>query len=149
MRYLLDVNMWVALLDEAHAHHAQAIAFMQRRKVQIATCPLVENGVIRVLNLPGYSKFGPAGFEAVSSKLRQICSNADHQFWPDGVSLCSLGKDQNRPQVNWSRVMGHNQITDVYLLALAVANQGCLATLDHRVALSTVVSASKEHLLLL
>ncbi len=140
---MLDVNVWVALLDEAHAHHALAVAFMQRRKVQIATCPLVENGVIRVLNLPSYSKHGPAGFEAVSSKLQQICVAADHQFWPDNVSLRSPN------QVNWSRVLGHNQITDIYLLALSVANQGCLATLDHRVALSTVVGAGKEHLLLM
>jgi uncharacterized protein len=143
LRYLLDVNVWVALLDEAHVHHAQAVALMERRKVKIATCPLVENGVIRVLNLPGYSKHGPAGFEAVSQKLQQICSDVDHEFWPDKVSLRSQG------QVNWSRVLGHNQITDVYLLALAVAHQGCLATLDHRVALSTVVGAGKEHLMLL
>lgn len=143
MRYLLDVNVWVALLDEAHVHHALAVAFMQRRKVQIATCPLVENGVIRVLNLPGYSKHGPAGFEAVSYKLQQICADADHEFWLDTVSLRSPN------QVNWSRVLGHNQITDVYLLALAVANKGSLATLDHRVALSTVIGATKEHLMLL
>lgn len=143
MRYLLDVNVWVALLDEAHVHHALAVAFMQRRKVQIATCPLVENGVIRVLNLPGYSKHGPAGFEAVSNKLQQICADADHEFWPDTLSLRSPN------QVNWSRVLGHNQITDVYLLALAVANKGSLATLDHRVALSTVIGATKEHLMLL
>ena len=143
MRYLLDVNVWVALVDEAHVHHALAVAFMQRRKVQIATCPLVENGVIRVLNLPGYSKHGPAGFVAVSNKRQQICADADHGFWPDTVSLPSPN------QVNWSRMLGHNQITDVYLLALAVANKGSLATLDHRVALSTVVGASKENLTLL
>lgn len=143
MRYLLDVNVWVALLDEAHVHHAQAVAFIERRKVQIATCPMVENGVIRVLNLPGYSKHGPAGFEAVSQKLQEICADVDHEFWPDTVSLCSQGT------VNWPRIFGHNQITDVYLLALAVSNKGCLATLDHRVALSTVLGAGKEHLTLL
>ena len=143
MRYLLDVNVWVALLDEAHVHHAQAVAFMEQSKVQIATCPLVENGIIRVLNLPGYSRHGPAGFEAVSRKLQEICADADHEFWPGTVSLRSQGT------VNWPRVLGHNQITDVYLLALAVANQGCLATLDHRVALSTVIGAGKEHLMLL
>lgn len=143
MRYLLDVNVWVALLDEAHVHHAQAVAFIEQPKLKIATCPLVENGVVRVLNLPGYSKHGPAGFEAVSLKLAQICTDLDHAFWPDKVSLRTSGL------VNWPRVLGHNQITDVYLLALAVAHQGCLATLDHRVALSTVIGASKEHLMLL
>ncbi len=143
MRHLLDVNAWVALLDEAHVHHAQALAFAQRRRVRIATCALVENGVIRVLNLPGYGKSGPAGFETVSNKLQQICADLDHEFWPDNVSLRDSGL------VNWSRVLGHNQITDVYLLALAFAHQGCLVTLDHRVALSTVHGAGSKNLVLL
>ena len=143
MRYLLDVNVWVALLDEAHVFHAQALAFIEQPALKLATCPLVENGVIRVLNLPGYSKFGPAGFEPVSQKLQTICAELDHQFWPDGISLRSAGV------VNWPRIMGHNQITDVYLLALAVSKQGCLATLDHRVSLNTVVGATSRNLLLL
>ena len=143
MRHLLDVNVWVALLDEAHVFHAQALAFIQRRKLQIATCPLVENGVVRVLNLPGYSRFGPVGFEVVARKLGEICARLDHAFWPDAVSLRTPG------MVNWPRVLGHNQITDLYLLALAVANEGCLVTLDHRVAVSTVVGAEARHLLLL
>lgn len=141
MRHLLDVNVWVALLDEAHVHHAQALALIQKRKLQVATCPMVENGVIRVLNLPGYSKFGPVGFEPVRDKIDQICRDLDHEFWPDTISL----RAENI--VNWSRVFGHNQITDLYLLALAVANRGCLVTLDHRVALSTVIGASSRNLM--
>ncbi|NCN72227.1 MAG: PIN domain-containing protein [Betaproteobacteria bacterium] len=143
MRYLLDVNVWIALLDEAHVHHATALAFFAQKNLKIATCPLVENGVIRVLNLPGYSKFGPVGFEAVSNKLHEICADLDHQFWPDSLSLRTSGL------VDWSRVLGHNQITDVYLLALAKTHQGCLATLDHRVALSTVFGATTKNLRLL
>ena len=143
MRHLLDVNVWVALLDEAHVHHAQALRFFQRSKVRIATCPLVENGIIRVLNLPGYSKHGPVGFIAVRDKLKEICSRLDHEFWPDSVSL------RTDPSINWPRVLGHNQITDVYLLALAVAHKSCLATLDHRVALSAVLGAAEVNLLLL
>ena len=143
MRHLLDVNVWVALLDEAHVHHQQALAFIRKRRLQIATCPLVENGVLRVLNLPSYSRFGPVGFEPVRDKLHQICSDLDHAFWPDSISL----RDAN--VVHWPRVLGHNQITDVYLLALAVANQGCLVTLDHRVALSTAFGASNKNLMLL
>ena len=143
MRHLLDVNVWVALLDEAHVFHAQALAFIERRKLQIASCALVENGVIRVLNLPAYSKLGPVGFEAVAGKLAEICAGMDHEFWPDQLSLRTPGL------VNWPRVLGHNQITDVYLLALAVAHGGCLVTLDHRVAASTVPGATAKHLLLL
>ena len=143
MRHLLDINVWVALLDEAHVHHAQALAFAKRRSVKIATCPLVENGVIRVLNLPGYSRLGPAGFERVKNKLQQICTDLDHEFWPDEVSL------RTEASINWSRVLGHNQITDIYLLALAVARQGCFVTLDHRVTLSTVKSGTVKNLMLL
>ncbi len=143
MRHLLDINVWVALLDEAHVHHAQALAFAQRRKVKIATCPIIENGVIRTLNLPGYSRLGPAGFEAVKNKLQQICTDLDHEFWPDEVSL------RTETGINWNRVLGHNQITDIYLLALAVARQGCFVTLDHRVTLSTVKSGTPKNLTLL
>jgi len=103
----------------------------------------VENGVISVLNLPGYSKFGPVGFCKVSDKLSEICHDLDHEFWPDSLSLRTKGL------VDWSRVLGHNQITNIYLLALAKAHQGCLATLDHRVALSTVVGATAKNLRLL
>ena len=143
MRYLLDVNVWVALLDEAHVFHVQALAFIERRKLQIATCPMVENGVVRVLNLPGYSRLGPVDFEVVARKLDEICADMDHAFWPDNVSL------RTRGMVNWPRVLGHNQITDIYLLALAVVNDGCLVTLDHRVAPTTVAGASARNLLLL
>lgn len=143
MRHLLDVNVWVALLDEAHVFHAQALAFVQRRKLKIATCALTENGVIRVLNLPAYSKLGPVGFEAVTRKLADICTELDHEFWPDDVSLRTPGL------VQWPRVLGHQQISDIYLLALAVAHGGCLVTLDHGVALTTVAGAAPKHLLLL
>lgn len=142
-RILLDVNRWIALLDEAHVHNRQARALMKRPGLRIATCPLIENGVLRVLNLPGYSPFGAPGFEPVRTKLDEICRKHDHAFWPDDVSLRSEGL------VDWSRVLGHTQITDVYLLALAVAHKGCLATLDHRVTLSAVPGAAGKHLLLL
>lgn len=142
-RHLLDVNVWVALLDEAHVFHAQALAFVDRKRLKIATCALVENGVVRVLNLPAYSRLGPVGFEAVSSKLADICASMDHAFWPDDVSLRSQGL------VNWPRILGHQQITDVYLLALALAHGGCLVTLDHGVAISTVVGATTKNLMLL
>jgi len=143
MRLLLDVNVLVALLDEAHIHHAVAQNLMAQPKLKIATCALTENGVLRVLNLPGYSSYGPAGFEAVRAQLAQLCEDTDHEFWPCDITL------RDNSKVDWSRVMGHNQITDVYLLALAVAHDGTLATLDHRVAISAVRGAQAKHLQLL
>jgi uncharacterized protein len=143
VRLLLDVNVLVALLDEGHVHHAIAQALIAKPKLKIATCALTENGVLRLMNLPGYSIYGPAGFDAVRTQLQRLCNDIDHAYWPCDVSL------RNDPSVQWSRIMGHNQITDVYLLALAVKHSGALATLDHRVALSTVQGAEKKHLVLL
>lgn len=142
-RHLLDVNVLVALLDEAHIHHAVAQNLIAQPKLKIATCALTENGVLRVLNLPGYSVYGPVGFEAVRTQLSRLCQDTDHEFWPSDITL----RDESK--IDWHRVMGHNQITDVYLLALAVAHDGALATLDHRVALSAVRGAQARHLRLL
>ena len=52
MRALLDVNVWIALFDDAHRFSERANAFIAKPGVQVATCPLVENGVVRVLSSP-------------------------------------------------------------------------------------------------
>lgn len=143
MRALLDVNVWVALFDDAHLFSPQANAFINTPGVKIATCPLVENGVIRVLNLPGYGRRGPLGLSAVRARLQEACAELDHEFWPDDVSL----RDASR--VDFSRVHGHQQITDVYLLALAVKHKGCLTTFDRGIALSAAVGAQPRHLKLI
>ena len=142
-RCLLDVNVWVALLDDAHVHNATAQRLFSEPNLKIASCAMVENGVLRVLNLPAYSKYAPPGFAAVRNKLRSIYDLVDCEHWDLGLSLVRA------EAINWSRVMGHNQITDAYLLALAVAQGGALATLDHRVALSAVHGAHTQHLVLL
>lgn len=137
-RLLLVVNVWIALLDDAHVHNQAALALFQKPQLKIATCPLVENGVLRILNLPGYSQRGPVGFEIV-----RACADVDHAFWSDDISLRTEGL------VNWDRVFGHGQITDLYLLALAVTHRGALATFDHRIALNAVTRSEKYNLVLL
>lgn len=143
MRALLDVNVWVALFDDAHLFSAQANAFIASTGLKIATCPLVETGVIRVMNLPGYGRRGAVGLLAVHDRLRQACNELDHEFWPDDVSL------RDDAAVDFSRVHGHQQVSDVYLLALAVKHKGCLTTFDRGIALSAVVGAQPRHLRLL
>ena len=142
-RLLLDVNVWVALLDDAHIHNSASIALFSKPGLQIATCAITESGVLRVLYLPGYAKHAAPGFDIVRAKLALACSDVDHAFWPCDISLRSDNV------LRWSRIMGHNQITDAYLLALAVHHGGALATFDHRVALSSVIGAGAEHLYLL
>jgi len=143
MRALLDVNVWVALFDDAHVFSSQANAFVESPGVRIATCPLVENGVIRVMNLPGYGQRGAVGLHRVRDRLREACAALDHQFWPDDVSL------RDDALVDFSRVHGHNQIADLYLLALAAKHGGCLATFDQGIPLSAVKGATASNLRLL
>ena len=69
MRLLLDVNVWVALLDDAHIHNSDALKRFRQPRLEIASCALTENGVLRVLNLPGYANRAPPGFETVRQKL--------------------------------------------------------------------------------
>lgn len=143
MRALLDVNVWIALFDDAHQFSQRANAFIDRPGVQIATCPLVENGVIRVLGSPYYSRRGALSIQQVRDRLRSTCAALDHMFWPDDVSL------RDEALFNFGRVQGHNQIADLYLLGLAVRHRGCLATFDQAIGLQSAHGAAARHLLLL
>lgn len=143
MRLLLDVNVLIALFDDDHFFNAKARALFARTKLKIATCPLVENGVMRVLNAPRYSKRGALGFELVREHLNRLCAGTDHAFWPDDLSIRTPGV------IRFEHLLGHNQLTDAYLLALAIKHGGSLATFDQTVALSAVHGARNAHLTLL
>ena len=142
-RMLLDVNVWVALFDDAHVASSRANALIETPGIKIATCPLVENGVIRVLNLPSYGRRGALGIMAVRQQLVNACASLDHEFWPDSVSL------RDDSAVDFTRVHGHNQITDLYLLALAVKHDGALITFDQNIPLHAVHGATSCHLQML
>lgn len=142
-RALLDVNVWIALLDDAHQFSEAANEFVDDPSTRIATCPLVENGVIRVMAMPSYSRGGGVPMAAVRARLQQACRSLDHAFWPDDVSL------RDDTLVDMSRVQTHQQVTDLYLLALAVRHGGRLVTFDRAIALSSVRGAGAEHLLVL
>ncbi len=142
-RLLLDVNLWVALFDDAHEFSVEANQLIERPRAKFATCPLIENGVVRVLNLPGYAKRGPLGLVRVRDQLRAACAALDHEFWADEVSIT------DDELFDFNRIHGHNQITDAYLLALAVRRGGTLVTLDRAITLDAVRGAKPQHLLVL
>ncbi|MDO4706194.1 MAG: PIN domain-containing protein [Comamonadaceae bacterium] len=142
-RLLLDINVWVALLDEQHVHNLAAIALWKRPGLRIATCPLTENGALRISAMPGLNRGRPASLTSIRQAMRHACQDVNHQFWPDDLSLVA---DE---ALDFTRISGHNQITDAYLLALAVKHGGALASFDQRIALSAVRGATAEHLLLL
>ncbi len=142
MRALLDVNVLVALLDAAHVHHRSATGWLARNLSQgWASCPLTQNGCVRILSLPAYRNAQPA--QAIATRLGEATAQPGHEFWPDSVSILDPGR------LRWDHVLTSRQITDAYLLALAVARGGRLVTLDHGIATHAVAKASPGSLVVL
>jgi toxin-antitoxin system PIN domain toxin len=120
-------------------HEAAHVWFEANRESRWATCALTENAFVRVLSNPAYPGRSTTVEDAVS-RLRSFCSAQAHVFWPDSVSLV------DRRRFRWNHVQGHRQITDVYLLALVVSNQGRLATFDSTISLRAVEGAKPQNL---
>jgi uncharacterized protein len=139
MRVLLDVNVLIALHDQQHVHHATATRwFSQHAGLGWASCPLTQNGAARVMSQPNYPE--PAPLSALLAMFGRSFADASHVFWPDDISLADATAFDSQ------RIHGHRQVTDVYLLGLAVAHGGRLVTLDARIPLSAVRGAEAGHL---
>jgi toxin-antitoxin system PIN domain toxin len=137
---LLDVNVLIALFNPAHTHHEVAHDwFADARPAGWATCPLTENGFVRVFASPTSDVEIRRPVELID-RLRQLCSDKHHVFWPDSVSLTdpSLFKP--------ALIRGHRQVTDIYLLGLAKKMGGCLATFDAGIPLGAVVGATRANI---
>lgn len=142
MRSLLDINVLIALLDADHSLHERARTwFGANARSGWASCPITQNGCVRVMTHPGYPNALPV--RPVIERLREATENAHHEFWPDDVSLL-----ESRT-ADASRIHGPRQITDLYLLALAVRREGRFVTFDASIATSAITGAEKRHLLML
>ncbi|MEO8250758.1 MAG: TA system VapC family ribonuclease toxin [Burkholderiales bacterium] len=129
---LLDVNVLIALIDPRHVQHDAAHDWFERRGSQPwATCPLTENGVLRIVGHPRYPN-SPGTPAAVTKSLAGLCALPGHVFWSDDLILLRCGR------VDASRLLTSAQITDSYLLALACERGGTLATFDRRLVTSAV-----------
>ena len=125
MVHLLDTNVLIALVDHSHVHNPQATAFFRQCMLDgWATCPLTENGFIRILGHPGYTG-GPGSPDEARKLLAAYRAAPGHLFWPDDLSLHDSHLFPSLP------VSKH--LTDVYLLALAVKHGGRFATFDRRI----------------
>ena len=142
MRALLDVNVLIALLDENHTHHAAASEwFGGHIDLGWVSCPLTQNGCIRIISQPRYPNALDVS-EAVA-RLRAAVSTPYHQFIADDVSLLDDSVVVHR------QLFGPRQLTDVYLLALAVVHDARLVTLDKSVPLAAVRRASDASLIVI
>ena len=122
---LVDVNVLVAFLWPPHAHHLAARSWFAAARVRgWATCPITQLGCVRVLAARAVSQ-GALTVPTAAALLREFVTDERHQFWPDDVAL-----SDSRFEASLPHVQGPGQLTDRYLLALAAARDGMLATLD-------------------
>ena len=121
---LLDVNVLVALVREDHISHAMVRRWFQRTGGRgWATCALTQAGFVRVVSNPKFAEPALAVAEALEM-LGILTKSPDHQFWPMNVEF------QDAVEAFAERLFGHQQITDAYLLGMAIAKKGRLVTLD-------------------
>ena len=141
MRALLDVNVLIALLDSDHASHHTAIRwFAKHAREGWSSCPITQNGCIRIMSNQGYPN--PLPVQAVIERLAEACNEDIHEFWFD-ESVYWI-------RMSWiRRGTRPRQLTDTYLLALAVQHEGRLVTFDNAVPLAAVRRATIQNMLIL
>ena len=132
MTWLLDVNVLISLIDPTHILHQAAHRwFAGLADAPWATCPMTENAVMRIVGHPKYpnSAGSPA---AVAPFVTGLCALPGHVFWADDLSLAAS------EHVDPTAIETPGQVTDTYLLALAVSKHGRLATFDRRLSTRAV-----------
>lgn len=130
--FLLDVNVLIALIDPTHIQHDVAHDWFSAQGQQAwATCPLTENGVLRIVGHARYPN-SPGTPAAVAPLIKTLRALPGHRFWPDSISLLDDDK------LDSTRLLTSGQVTDSYLLALACAQGGQLATFDRRLVTDAV-----------
>ena len=138
MRALLDVNVLVALLDAGHVHHVAASTWLDRNLEQgWASCPLTQVGCLRLLSSENYPR--PQPVAAVAARLREATGTRFHEFWANDFSVL----DTTRLDHDW--LLRTRQVSDGYLLAMAVRRDGVFVTLEGGIDLNLVRGAQSRH----
>ena len=137
--FLLDVNVLVALFDPAHVNHEAARRWFKARGSKAwATCPITENGFVRVVSHPGYPSVELRTAEAIRHLKDFAGPHPAHRFWNDSISITDSGVFDS------SIIVRSNQVTDVYLLGLAAKNAGRLATFDRAISTEAIKNCPKD-----
>jgi len=120
-KYLLDVNVLVALTDEAHRHHQTVAEWFARPGLDWGLCAFSETGLLRLSMNP---RVGNLTMEEATMMLASLTRLPGYRFWPITTGWADLAAPFR------DRVFGHRQITDAFLLGLAAKENGILVTLD-------------------
>jgi uncharacterized protein len=138
LRRLLDINVLIALCDPNHIDHQRvAVWFEEIGGEAWVSCPITENGFIRILSNPNYP--GLCGSVFVATKLLQgFRRQKGHEFWADDYSIVD-------GTIDLSRLAGHKQITDLYLLGLAARRKARFASVDRLVPAELVQGGAEAY----
>jgi len=124
---LLDVNMLIALAWPSHVHHQPAVSwFKSNHAVGWSTCPMTQCAFVRVSSNPRIIPEAVTPCEAVAL-LREMTSLTHHRFWPDSLPF-------HEAPIPTALITGHHQVSDAYLLGLAIHHKGKLVTFDRGMA---------------
>jgi toxin-antitoxin system PIN domain toxin len=123
--YLLDVNVLLAMAWPQHSGHSAVQRWLAREgRKGWASCPFTQSGFVRIISNPAFSRDALSPEQALSL-LHTNLEHPSHRFWPATLTV-------NEAMAKVAEIVGHQQITDAYLLGLAIHNKGRLATLDRR-----------------
>lgn len=136
--HLLDVNVVLALLDERHAHHGVAEVWFDSPGLRWSLCAFTEAGVLRFFTRP---KTGGLSMEQATAMLERLKQRRGYSFQPIPAEWQALTAPFSK------RIHGHNQVTDAYLLGLAVREGLVLTTFDR--ALLHLAGEHQRHVLVL
>ncbi|HEY6348758.1 MAG TPA: TA system VapC family ribonuclease toxin [Candidatus Angelobacter sp.] len=122
--YLLDVSTLVALWWPTHESHDKVLHWFGRNaKAGWATCPFTESAAVRILSNPAFSPDALTVKETIAIVDANL-NHPTHQFWPDDIRFMEAIAPFRE------RIVGHKQVTDAYLLGLAMHRKGKLVTID-------------------
>jgi toxin-antitoxin system PIN domain toxin len=119
--YLLDVNLLFALLSPDHVHYKFARKWLISVEQPWGTCSFSEAGYLRLAMSP---RAGGHSLRVAGAALESLTQHPQFRFWPITKRWSAVTASLS------GRVYGHQQITDAYLLGLAIQENGILATLD-------------------
>ena len=123
-KHLLDLNVLIALMDSDHEHYQKAQNwFISSRKNLLGLCPFTEAGFLRVTTNPVYRP-KPRTLEEAIAILKTLKGNASYWYWQIDKSWVELVAPFA------ARINGHRQVTDAYLLGLAIREKAVLVTFD-------------------
>lgn len=129
--HLLDGNVLVALVSRSHVHHTAAQRWFAASSCPFATCPITQGTLLRLL-----LRLGEVAPETAVDVLARLSAHTRHRFWTDSLDYA---------EISWHGVLGHRQVTDAYLAALARHHGGKLVSFDRGlVALHADVSVGLD-----